>query len=246
MEPQGNTAAQPALKPEVISAYEYAWKKLWKPFWILLLIGIIYFAINFSTSIIPLIGFIAGFLVSGPLGYGMSFAYLKAARGEKVEVEHIFSAFKNYGHSVLANFLTTIIMMVPAGVIVFFAWLMEDSGDDIVIPFFIVALLAMVVIIIIITCKLAFIPYLVTDRKMKAVEAIKTSWNMTNGYFWQVFLIGLLSIPIVIAGLVCLVVGVIISFMWISMAIASLYHAVDISRAAPTQRLPENTAPPVT
>ena len=82
---------------------------------------------------------------------------------------------------------------------------------------------------IIFACKLAFTPYLVVDRKMEVIEAVKESWRMTGGHAWKVFFIGLLAIPIFILGLICLVVGVIISIMWITLAFASLYHAVAIS-----------------
>lgn len=41
--------------------------------------------------------------------------------------------------------------------------------------------------------------------------------------------IGLLAIPISIAGLICLVVGIIPATMWITAAFASLYHAVSAS-----------------
>jgi uncharacterized membrane protein len=81
---------------------------------------------------------------------------------------------------------------------------------------------------IIFACKLAFTPYLVVDRKMDVIEAVKTSWRMTNGHAWKVFLIGLLGIPIAIAGLICFGVGVIIAGMWINLAIASLYHSVSL------------------
>jgi len=80
---------------------------------------------------------------------------------------------------------------------------------------------------IIFACKLAFVPYLVVDRKLGATDAISTSWRLTNGHAMEVFLIGLLAVPIVIAGLICLIVGVIISAMWIEMAMASLYYAVS-------------------
>ena len=80
---------------------------------------------------------------------------------------------------------------------------------------------------IIFACKLAFTPYLVVDRKMAVIEAVKESWRMTGGHSWKVFLIGLLGIPVCIAGLICLGVGVIISIMWITLAFASLYHAVS-------------------
>ena len=85
---------------------------------------------------------------------------------------------------------------------------------------------------IIFACKLAFVPYLVVDRRMAVIEAIKESWRMTNGHAWTVFLMGLLAIPICIAGLICLGVGVIVSIMWIRLAFASLYHAVSVSGEA--------------
>ncbi|OGO01594.1 MAG: hypothetical protein A2Y90_02115 [Chloroflexi bacterium RBG_13_52_12] len=69
---------------------------------------------------------------------------------------------------------------------------------------------------------------------------------MTNGHGWKVFLIGLLAIPIGIAGLICLGVGVIIAVMWVSIALASLYHAVSTSRATPGQTPQVNPAPPTT
>ena len=53
---------------------------------------------------------------------------------------------------------------------------------------------------------------------------------MTGGHAWTVFFIGLLAIPIGIAGLICFGVGVIISIMWVTITFASLYHAVSMSR----------------
>ena len=85
---------------------------------------------------------------------------------------------------------------------------------------------------IIFACKLAFVPYLVVDKKLGVIEAIKTSWRMTKGHAVKVFLIGLLGIPISIAGLIYLGVGVIIAGMWIFMALSSLYHAVSLLNEA--------------
>ena len=67
---------------------------------------------------------------------------------------------------------------------------------------------------------------------MGVIEAVKESWRMTSGHAWKVFLIGLLSIPIGIAGLICFGVGIIIAIMWINLAFASLYHAVSLGEAS--------------
>lgn len=204
------------LAPGVGSAYGNGWRQLWKHFLELFLIGIIGFIIGIPTGmagwaqgaaaaagILSFLGFVYGILVNGPVGYGVAFAYLKAARGDKLEIKDMFEAFKNYWNVVLASLLVFVIIVI--------------------------GLVLLIVPGIIFACKLVFTPYLVVERKMAVIEAIKESWRMTGGHAWKAFLIGLLAIPIGIAGLICFGVGVIISVMWITLAFASLYHAVAIS-----------------
>ncbi len=74
--------------------------------------------------------------------------------------------------------------------------------------------------------KLAFVPYLVTDRKMDATDAIRESWRMTTGHSTTIFLMGLLTIPLAIAGLILLGVGIVIASMWIGLAFAAIYSTV--------------------
>jgi len=205
-------------KPEVLSSYGNGWRQLWKYFLELLLILIIAGLISLPTAInevqdnwiVPVLGlFVVAYsiLIEGPIGFGVSFASLKAARGDKVEIKDMFEAFRNYLNAVLASLLV--------GVIVVFG------------------LVLLIVPGIIFACKLAFTPYLVVDRKMEAIEAVKTSWRMTDGYAWDVFFIGLLAIPICIAGFLVLGVGLIVSVIWVGLAFASLYHAASNSTKAP-------------
>jgi len=144
--------------------------------------------------------------VVNPVGYGVAYASLKAARGEKPEVADMFEGFKNYLNVVAASLLTAVIIAV--------------------------GFILLIVPGIIFACKLAFVPYLVLDKKLNATEAIRESWNMTNGRAGTIFLIGLLAIPIFIAGFICFGVGAIISAMWVSLAFASYYHLVSDSGGA--------------
>ncbi|MFC1967309.1 hypothetical protein ACFLV2_01515 [Chloroflexota bacterium] len=202
------------LIPGVSSSYGHGWRQLWKYFLELFLIGLIGFLIGLPTgmggwfkdiavasAIFGVIGLAYGILINGPIDYGVSFAYLKASRGDKLEIKDVFAGFNNYWNAVLASLLVFVI--VGLGLIV------------LIIPGIIFA------------CKLVFTPYLVVDRKMEVIEAIKESWRMTGGHAWKVFFIYLLAIPIGIAGLICFGVGVIISIMWVSLTLASLYHAVS-------------------
>lgn len=79
---------------------------------------------------------------------------------------------------------------------------------------------------IILACRFAFVPYLVMDKNLDPVKAVGESWRLTRGYGWRIFGLGLLSILIFIAGLVVMVVGVLISMMWVHAAFAAMYQAV--------------------
>jgi len=221
------------LAPGVVSSYKNGWRQLWKYFLELFLIGIIFAIITspdmvsrstdagdvvlgnvvlstgllgtvvLGTGLLGIVLFAYSLLIAGPVEYGTASAYLRAARGDKLEIKDMFAAFRNYWNAVLANLLVYIIVSV--------------------------GFVLLIVPGIIFACKLAFVHYLVVDQKMEVIKAVKESWRMTNGHAWQVFLIGLLAIPISIAGLLCFGVGIIIAMMWVSLAFASLYHAVSLS-----------------
>ena len=205
------------LVPGVGSSYKNGWRQMWKYFLELFLIGIIAFAISLpslasrvdggaAAVILGIFSFAYGILVVGPVGYGVAFAYLKAARGDQLKVKDMFGAFRNYWNAVLACLLVDVIIFV--------------------------GLVLLIVPGIIFACKLVFTPYLVVDRKMDVIEAVKESWRMTNGHAWKAFFIGLLAILVSIAGLICFGVGIIVAIMWISLAFASLYYAVSLSGEA--------------
>ncbi len=204
------------LAPTVGASYGNGWRQMWKYFLELFLIGIVGFVIGIPSgtggweldvaaafSVLGILGYIYTILIANPIDYGISFAYLKAARGDKPEIRDMFEAFRNYWNAVLANLLVGAIVAV--------------------------GLFLLIIPGIIFACKLAFTPYLVVDQKMKVIEAIKESWRMTDGHAWTIFLIGLLAIPISIVGLLCLIVGIIPAIMWITATFASLYHAVSVS-----------------
>lgn len=207
------------LEPTVGSSYGMSWEVMKKNFLELLLVLVIYFAVGIPFGIgrigaqasgmgpggviLGLFSIAFGLFVIAPVAYGMALVFLKVIRGEKFDVADIFEGFKeNYLQIILANLL--VFAIVFAGLIL------------LIIPGIIFA------------CKLAFVPYLVMDKKMEAIDAVKTSWSMTTGHTITIFLIGLLSIPIVLMGLLLLVVGIIPAIIWCEGASAAIYHAVDM------------------
>jgi uncharacterized membrane protein len=227
------------LTPGVFSSYGHGWRQMWKYFLEFLLIGIIAFVLTqvititveaiffpslFSNPwqfeemsprffrlimIFELFAIIFGILFAQPLQYGVFYAYLKAARGEILEVKDMFTGFKNYWNTVLAILLVTVITLAGIAVLI--------------IPGIIFAL------------KLSLVPYLVTDRNLGVTDAVKESWRMTKGYTWKIFLLFLMAIPVMILGLLVLILGIIPAYMWIYTAMASFYHAVSTQNKTPEQ-----------
>jgi len=216
------------FEPTVGDAYNHGWKTIWKYFLELFLIGLLIFIISIpinafsfmvqdgsNWSLIVIFIFLSaayGILILGPLQYGMFYCYLKAARGENLQVKDLFDIKENYINVMLASLLTNVII----GIGIFM----------LIIPGIIFA------------CKLAFVPYLVIDKKMDAIKALQKSWQMTDGYAVNIFVIGLLAIFIAIGGLIAFLIGVIIAAMWIYASFASIYYSVE------SRQLPETDSGP--
>jgi len=149
-----------------------------------------------------LVAILVFFFVKPVISYGAKLIYLKCTRDIDPDLKYLFLGFqRNYLNIVLAHLLVAVI--VGFG----FVFL--------VIPGIIFA------------CRLAFVPYLVMDKGFDPVKAVEESWRLTKGYGWTIFGLGLLCIPIMIAGLICLIVGIFPAIILINASFASLYQAVE-------------------
>lgn len=205
-----NNATSGNLFPEIGSAFHFGWNVLKAKFIPLLLVIIVVILISglgsalFHREAIGL-GFLAmlyGVFVSGPISFGENWVFLKAVRNEEFEVKDIFSVFgPHYWETVLASLLLTVIIVL--GILLF------------VVPGIIFA------------CRLAFVPYLVIDKNEKATDAISKSWEMTKGFGWKLFAMGIFSFFIGLGGIILFIVGIFPAVIWIYAAFAAFYHAVD-------------------
>lgn len=218
---------QPRISNNPFSYYGFAWGKLWQYFLELLLVAIVSFIIFIPSGIlfnnenhsffineaikIDLIfisfqgtaayfffAFVFLLLLQWPLEYGISYVHLKAVKDDKIVVKDMFAVYDNYWNSVFANLLVAAI--IGFGIVFF------------IIPGIVFA------------CKLAFVPYLIVDKKMDAVEAVKESWILSNGYTGTIFLTALTAIIVGLLGLLVFVVGIIIAIIWIRVTFATIYY----------------------
>lgn len=205
-----NTKSIPA--PTIGVSYGFGWSQMKKYFLNLLFITLIMLAAQSITSLgnagenpsffAQLFTAAYGLFVLSVIDFGSAYMFLKAVRDEPFEVSEIFDGFKtNFGNIVLSNLL--MFLIIGLGFVL------------LIVPGIILA------------CRLAFVPYLVMDKNMDAVEALKKSWEMTKGHGWTIFFMALLAVLIIIAGFIVFIVGVIFAVMWITAAFAALYYAVE-------------------
>ena len=204
----------PSMEPTSSGAFSHGWQTMKKYFIELLLVIfvliLLYLPIGLlnifndshshSNFFFTLLIIAYGILVLSPVSYGIKWIFLKAVRNEPFKTYDMFMAFQNIWNVVIASILVSVIIGIGFVLII--------------VPGIIFA------------CKLAFVPYLVMDQKMEAIEAVKKSWEMTKGYGWTIFGMAVLSFFIAIAGLICLGVGIFPAYIWIESAFAALYWAV--------------------
>ncbi len=155
--------------------------------------------------ILGIIAFAYMLLVVPVFKFGKDLIFVHAARNIRPEFETLIRGFKeNYLYIILANLLRTALVMLG------FIFLIVPG--------------------IIIACRLAFVPYLVMDKKLDPIVAVEESWKLTKGYGWTIFFMGFVSFFILILGFALLFVGIIPAIMWINSAFASLYEAVSIKK----------------
>lgn len=162
-------------------------------------------AFGVAAAFLFMLAMLYALLVQPVFIFGSKMMFLQAVRRETPEFDMLVSGFRrNYLNIVLANLL--VVALVGIGLVFF------------LIPGIILA------------CRLVFTPYLVMDRQLDPIRAVEESWRLTRGKGWTVFMMGFVSFFIYVAGLICLIVGALVSSMWIKSAFASLYHSVLIEK----------------
>ncbi len=164
-------------------------------------------ALGIMALILGMIALAYSLLVVPVFKYGGDLMFVHAARDTRPVFETLIRGFKeNYLYIVLANLLTTALVML--------------------------GMIFLIVPGIIVGCRLAFVSYLVMDKKLDPIVAVEESWKLTRGHGWTIFFMGIVSFFLFIIGLALLFVGILPAIMWVKSSFASLYEAVLIEKNA--------------
>jgi hypothetical protein len=141
------------------------------------------------------------FLALPVIRYGGKMIFLESVRKVKPDFEWLIRGFwTNYLNIILANLL--------------------------VVALVVLGLFALLVPGIIIACRLAFVPYIIMDKKLDPIESVELSWKLTRGHGWTIFLMGFVSFFIYILGFILLFIGIFPAVMWVKSSFATLYQSV--------------------
>jgi uncharacterized membrane protein len=87
--------------------------------------------------------------------------------------------------------------------------------------------LALIIPGIILAMGLAFVSYLVVDRGLGPIEAMKESWRITKGHKWQLLLLFLALLGINLLGILALIIGVFVTVPITMLAFAHAYRTLN-------------------
>jgi hypothetical protein len=155
--------------------------------------------------------------VVAPLQDGFAYVCLRTVRGASASAQLGLRVLDNYRESVAASVL--VFLITSLGLALF------------LIPG------------VLFYCRTRFVPYLIVEEGLDAVDAIQESFRLTRGH--GLTLLGLSASGVVacFAGLLCLGVGVIPALTLWELGRASLYHAVVVP--SETWDLAGRLAPPL-
>jgi len=169
-------------------------------------------SLGIFAAFFALIAFLYSFLVAPVFQYGGKLIFVESVRRKKPDFEILIRGFMdNYLHIILANLL--VFALVVMGIF------------------------ALIIPGIIIACRLAFVSYIVMDKKLDPIEAVELSWKLTRGHGWTIFLMGFVSFFIIILGLCLLIIGIFPAIIWVSSSFATLYQSVLLEKEKPSEQL---------
>jgi hypothetical protein len=169
-------------------------------------------SLGIFAAFFGLLTMLYAFLVAPVFDFGGNMIFVQAVRKIKPDFELLIRGFmENYLHIILANLLVFALVVL--------------------------GLFALIIPGIIIGCRLAFVSYIIMDKKLDPIEAVELSWRLTRGHGWKIFFMGFVSIFIIIFGLLMLIVGIFPAMIWISSAFASLYESVLREKEKPAEQI---------
>ena len=198
-------------------AVKFGWQKTKENFWGLIAVtviciaisGILNYSINNFEKTMPLTSFfinLCAMAVSMIMTLGIIKIGLKVYAGEKFDVSEIFGSYRFF----LKYFLATIIYFLAV----------------------LVGLVLLIVPGIILIIRMGFYSYLIVDKQMGPVDALKESMRITKGNAFDLFLFWFVLLGVLLLGFLALIVGIIVAIPVTALAFVFAYRYLESKKQA--------------
>jgi hypothetical protein len=232
------------------SCVRFGWetfkKRPWMLIGIVLLVNIIYGIISAALgdlqnygSALAFVSFLVSLAVMVIYKMGSVNFQLKATDDvSRVELKDYWHPYPFWNYLLvtilifLCGLLAFIAALVCAGVIGGIAYFLAGGNAGILV-FFIAMVIFAIIFILLVVIRFVFAPYLVVARGAHAMDAMKQSAHMTEGVREKVLLLLVLLGLVNLLGLVCLIVGLLVSIPVSMIAMGRAFRILE-PKAGPT------------
>lgn len=183
-------------------ALKFGWENFKKKGWFLVGVTLVFYLIAIGATLIaqgyPILGNIIGILIQWWVAFGMISILLGIYNGKEVSFKDLFSTdWKRVWNYMLGTIIFSVIILV--------------------------GFILLIVPGIIWSLKYQYFSYLIIEKNMKPIDAIKRSGKMTYGHKWNIFLFMLLTTLISLLGLIVLGVGLLVAIPVVMLANVWVY-----------------------
>lgn len=198
-------------------AVKFGWQKTKENFWSLIAVTVIWILVGsmFSYTVksfektAPVLSFIINLcstLVSMIMTLGVTKIGLKIYAGEKFEVSELFENYRLFPKYLIASL---------------FYFLAVLGG-----------LVLLIVPGIILIIRMGLYTYLIVDKQMAPLEALKESMRLTKGNAFNLFLFWFILLGVLILGFLCLIVGLVAAIPVTVLAYVFAYRYLEQKKQA--------------
>jgi hypothetical protein len=232
-----NAAATGDGKIDHMEAIKFGWEAMKENIWLFIGIGAAAVGIYGIEWVVEMIlkgggrGNFVSFIMQLAFGYlnavvftlGYNKVCLKMVDGEQTEFGDLFSCFHLGWNFILACIIMGL-LFIPVGLLfVLFAVMLKKA-----VFLGIMGMLIIICVLSIVIMRFIFISYIAIDKELGPMDIVKTSWNMTKGRIWDMSIFFLWITLVIIAGALCLGVGLIAAAP--TTAVATAYYYRQLSK----------------
>lgn len=201
------------------AAISFGWDKFKENILLLLAVFFIIGGVSFMFNVSDKLGFSAlmmlvvglvSFVVQSVLEMGAIRIVLNIRAGHKAEFANLISEMSQLLNFILAQILVLVVVMIGTMLLI--------------IPG------------IIATVGLFFVPYIVIDKKLGPVEAMKESWRLTKGHKWNLLWFGSILIIMNMLGMMAFGIGLLVTLPISFLATVYAYKWLDTHDAPVVQK----------